>query len=58
MLALPGLLNRNFGLRLFHPPNATLMVLVWHFGGVVLLTVIASGLGRRIHNWRTVLRFS
>lgn len=31
MLALPGLLNRNFGLRLFHPPDATLMVLVWHF---------------------------
>jgi hypothetical protein len=44
----------NFALRLFHPPDASLMVLVWHFGGVALLTAIAGWLGPRLHTWRTV----
>jgi hypothetical protein len=26
----------NFGLRVFHPADASLMVLIWHFGGVAL----------------------
>ncbi len=41
----------NFALRLFHPPDASLMVLVWHFGGVALLSVLAGALGRYLHHW-------
>jgi len=41
----------NFGLRLFHPPDASLMVLVWHFGGVALLSALAGALGRYLHHW-------
>lgn len=38
----------NFGLRLFHPQDASLMVLVWQFGTVILLSLIAGGLGSRL----------
>ncbi|WP_274609098.1 NrsF family protein [Mesorhizobium sp. L-8-10] len=42
----------NFGLRLFHPQDASLMVLVWQFGSVVLLSMLAGWNGRRILAWR------
>ena len=42
----------NFGLRLFHPQDASLMVLVWQFGTVVILTVLAGLLGGRLLRWR------
>jgi hypothetical protein len=48
----------NFGLRLFHTTDASLMVLVWQFGSVALLTAIAGWLGHRIHNWRSLLRLA
>lgn len=38
----------NFGLRLFHPSDAALMVLVWQFGTVVLFTALAGLQGRRL----------
>jgi len=41
----------NFGLRLFHYQDASLMVLVWQFGSVVLLTVLAGWSGTRILRW-------
>ncbi len=41
-------------LRLFHPQDASLMVLVWQFGSVVLLTGIASLFGRRLLRWRSL----
>jgi len=41
----------NFALRLFHPPDASLMVLVWHFGGVALLSALAGAVGRYLHHW-------
>ncbi|MGI8739346.1 MAG: NrsF family protein [Gammaproteobacteria bacterium] len=41
----------NFALRLFHPPDASLTVLVWHFGGVALLSVLAGALGRYLDHW-------
>jgi hypothetical protein len=44
----------NFGLRLFHPQDASLMVLVWQFGTVVILTALASLFGRRLLRWRHV----
>lgn len=42
----------NFGLRLFHAQDASLMVLVWQFGAVVFLTAIAGFAGRYILPWR------
>lgn len=41
-------------LRLFHPQDASLMVLVWQFGSVVLLTGVASLFGRRLLRWRNL----
>lgn len=38
----------NFGLRLFHTQDASLMVLVWQFGSVALLSVLAGWGGRLI----------
>ncbi|MHC2791175.1 hypothetical protein ACVINZ_000187 [Mesorhizobium jarvisii] len=40
----------NVGLRLFHPQDAGLMVLVWQFGCVMLLSMFAAWGGRRILN--------
>lgn len=41
----------NFGLRLFHMQDASLLVLVWQLGTVALLTAISASLGRRIVRW-------
>lgn len=48
----------NFGLRFFHPEDASLMVLVWQFGTVVLLTLISGALARYVLNWRSTLALS
>lgn len=40
------------GLRLFHPIDASLMVLVWQAGTVLGLTLIAALFGRTILRWR------
>jgi hypothetical protein len=45
----------NFGLRLFHPQDASLMVLFWQFGSVALISVCASWMGPRVLNWRNVI---
>jgi len=42
----------NFGLRLFHDQDASLMVLVWQFGTVALLTALAGCAGRYVLRWR------
>jgi hypothetical protein len=42
----------NVGLRLFHPVDASLMVLVWQFGSVALLACLAGLFGPLVHNWR------
>jgi len=44
----------NFGLRLFHLGDASIMVLFWHFGSVGVLSVIAASLGRYVLRWRRV----
>ena len=44
----------NFGLRFFHPVDASLMVLVWQFGAVALLALLAGCLGPSIHSWHHV----
>ncbi len=41
----------NVGLRLFHSEDASLMVLVWQFGAVALLSAAAGMLGRRVLPW-------
>ena len=44
----------NFGLRLFHPQDASLMVLVWQFGSVFILSILAALSGRYVLNWQSV----
>ena len=46
----------NFGLRLFHTQDASLMVLVWQVGTVVILSVLAGWAGRQLLNWRSITR--
>ena len=38
----------NLGLRVFHFGDISIMVLVWHFGGIVLVSLGASQLGPRV----------
>ena len=45
----------NFGVRFFHPQDASLMVLVWQFGAVVMLSAIAALLGRYLLSWRSLV---
>jgi hypothetical protein len=42
----------NVGLRLFHVQDASLMVLVWQFGTVALLSALAGLFGGRVLHWR------
>ena len=42
----------DFGLRLFHATDASLMVIVWQVGTVALLTMLSAVLGRRLLRWR------
>jgi hypothetical protein len=46
----------NFGLRLFHLGDASIMVLFWHFGSVIALSTLAAVLGRYFLSWRHVAR--
>ena len=41
-------------LRLFHPEDASIMVLVWQFGSVALLTGLESLFGRFFLRWPTL----
>jgi hypothetical protein len=45
----------NFGLRLFHPQDASLMVLVWQVGTVFILTAFAAWAGQYLLNWRSIV---
>jgi hypothetical protein len=45
----------NFGLRLFHPQDASLMVLVWQFGSVFILSALSASAGRLVLNWRSLV---
>lgn len=45
----------NFGLRLFHSQDASLMVLVWQMGTVFLLTILCGWAGRLFLDWRPVV---
>jgi len=45
----------NFGLRLFHIGDVSVMVLVWHFGGLALISVLGARIGCHVLNWRFVI---
>jgi hypothetical protein len=45
----------NFGLRLFHSQDASLMVLVWQVGTVFVLTAMAAWAGHYLLNWRSII---
>jgi hypothetical protein len=42
----------NFGLRLFHVGDISLMVLVWHFGLIAVLSALAGFIAPRVLAWR------
>ena len=44
----------SFGLLLFHTRDATLMVLLWQFGSVVMLASLGGLLGKRLFSWAHV----
>ena len=48
----------NFGLRLFHPQDASLMVLVWQFGTVFVLTCLAASAGRYLLGWSSIINIT
>jgi hypothetical protein len=43
----------NFGLRFYHVGDASIMVLVWHFGSVIVLSFIAGWIGQLVLSWKT-----
>jgi hypothetical protein len=45
----------NFGLRLFHSQDASLMVLVWQVGTVFVLTAMAAWAGQYLLNWHSIV---
>jgi hypothetical protein len=45
----------NFGLRLFHSQDASLMVLVWQVGTVLVLAAMAAWAGQYLLNWRSII---
>lgn len=45
----------DFGLRLFHSQDASLMVLVWQVGTVGILTAMAAWAGQYLQNWRSII---
>jgi len=55
-LAAAGL--ANVGVRIIHPEDVSVMLLVWHVGAVMALSALASSTGRYIFNWRSVSRIS
>ena len=42
----------NFALRIFHVGDASIVLLVWHFGAVVVLSFAAGWIGRLVLNWK------
>jgi len=44
----------SFGLRLTESQDASVMVLVWQVGSVVVLSALAASMGRYILNWQSI----
>jgi hypothetical protein len=45
----------NFGLRLFHAEDGSLMVLVWQMGTVLVLTALAGSAGPLLLDWQLLI---
>ena len=45
----------NFGVRLFHHQDTSLMVLVWQMGTVFILTILCGWAGRLFLDWRQLV---
>jgi hypothetical protein len=41
----------NAGVRLVHPEDVTVMLLVWHVGSVMALSILAGSAGRYLLKW-------
>jgi hypothetical protein len=41
-------------MRLVHPPDVSVLVLVWHVGTISVLVALASAAGARVLNWQSV----
>ena len=55
--ALGGLAAAGLGnlcVRLIHPEDVSVMLLVWHVGGVMAFSAVASGAGHYFFNWRSI----
>jgi len=48
----------NFCVRLVHAEDVSLMLVVWHVGGIFVLTAATSAFGRSLLNWRTTRKIS
>jgi len=44
----------DFGLRMFHAQDASIMVLVWQVGSVLAFATLAGCVGRQLFNWGSV----
>ncbi len=44
----------NVAMQMFHQPEISLMVLVWHLGAVAMLTALAAYLGPTLLNWSRI----
>jgi len=55
-LAAAGLANT--GVRIIHPEDVSVMLLVWHVGAVIAISALAGGAGEYFLNWRSVIRAS
>ena len=54
--ALAATAMANFGLRIFHAGDVSIQFLVWHGGGAVVVSMIASLVGPRVLPWRTCVK--
>jgi len=48
----------NFCVRLVHAEDVSLMLIVWHLGGILIFTAAASAFGGRLLNWRLIKKVS
>jgi hypothetical protein len=55
-LAAAGLANA--GVRIVHPEDVSIMLLVWHAGSVMALSAIAGAAGRYFFNWSALINKS
>lgn len=44
----------NLGVRLVHPEDVSVMLIVWHIGGVIALSALAASAGRLLLNWASI----